>query len=74
MGTRYRESTKRLLNELSDQYSVKHNLLWITLAQSIHYHSVGMIVALELHFLFYKKIVLKSVFVEPFRKKQQNFN
>ena len=55
MGTRYRESTKRLLNELSDQYSVKHNLLWITLAQSIHYHSVGMVVALELHFLFIRR-------------------
>ena len=51
MGTRYRESTKRLLNELSDQYGITHNLLWIILAQSIHYHSVGMVVALRLHFI-----------------------
>ncbi len=54
-------------NELSDQFNLVqpwavwfHFLKWKPKrAQSIHYHSVGMVIALELLF-----VVLKSVFVE----------
>ena len=38
----------RFINELSDQIEIKQ----LILAQSIHYHSVGMVIALELHVHF----------------------
>ncbi|PMG13851.1 hypothetical protein BCU98_19770 [Vibrio splendidus] len=43
-------------NELSDQYKITFFIERGYLAQSIHYHSVGMVIALELHVHFYMNI------------------